>query len=306
MPSRNRLRAQDERVSLYIKIALGTVTAVILVCLIGLYAIYLSNWALPKPIPIPSLVGKDIDEVRQIMASKKIRLIEHSEYADKPRNIIYLTDVEPGEPIRSSRPLNVWYSKGPEYVDVPNLVGMTREAAEQKLTAVGLKVGKIAPQYDSKVPINNVISQDVTFKKRVFHDTPVDMVISDGPKPDENAPVDPVLPEGDAAGGSTPPSEATNTNSSSGDSGAEANLSHTYDRSITLIKDGLGTRRVRVEYKDAQGEHPAVVDEMHNEGDVIPLKFDYFGKTISLRIYYDDKLVKEKSFDPQTTRRRAL
>ena len=306
MPSRNRLRAQDERVSLYIKIALGTVTAVILVCLIGLYAIYLSNWALPKPIPIPTLIGKDIDEVRQIVASKKIRLIEHSEYAAKPRNIIYRTDVEPGEPIRSSRPLNVWYSKGPEYVDVPNLVGMSRDAAEQKLIAVGLKVGKIAPQYDSKVPINNVISQDVTFKKRVFHDTVVDMVISDGPKPDENASGDPVPPDGDPSNTGTSPSNGTTSTGSSADSGAEANLSHTYDRSITLLKDGHGARRVRVEYTDTQGDHPPVVDEMHNEGDVIPLKFDYFGKTIILRIYYDDKLVKELPFDPQSTRRRAL
>jgi serine/threonine protein kinase/beta-lactam-binding protein with PASTA domain len=308
MPSRNRLRAQDERVSLYIKIALGTVTAVILVCLIGLYAIYLSNWALPKPIPIPSLVGKDIDEVRQIVASKKVHLIEHPDYADKPRNIVYRTDIEPGEPIRASRPLNVWYSKGPEYVDVPNLVGMSREEAEQKLTAVGLKVGKISPQYDNKVPVNNVISQDVTFKKRVFHDTPVDMVISDGPKPDENAPVDPILPNGD-----TPPNDPGNSPSSSGDTsgtttdaGADASQSHMYDRSVTLVKDGQGSRRVRVEYKDAQGEHPPVVDETHNEGDVIPVKFDYFGKTITLRIYYENKMVKELTFDPQATRKRTL
>jgi len=307
MPSRNRLRAQDERVSLYIKIALGTVTAVIVVCLIGLYAIYLSNWALPKPIAIPSLVGKDIEEVRQIVASKKVRLIEHPEYADKPRHIVYRADVESGEPIRASRPLNVWYSKGPEYVDVPNLVGMSRDEAEQKLNSVGLKVGKISPQYDRKIPINNVISQDVTFKKRVFHDTPVDLVTSDGPNPDENTPVDPVPPNGDSANDpSTAPSSSGSPSAGGADTGAEANLSHTYDRSVTLIADGQGSRRVRVEYKDAQGEHPPVVDETHNEGDVIPLKFDYFGRTITLRIYYENRLVKSLTFDPQATKKKAL
>ena len=287
-------------------------TAVILVCLIGLYAIYLSNWVLPKPIPIPSLVGKDIDEVRQIVASKKVRLIEHPEYADKPRNIVYRTDVEPGEPIRASRPLNVWYSKGPEYVDVPNLVGKTREEAEQKLNQAGLKVGRIAPQYDAKIPVNNVISQDVTYKKRVFHDTPVDMVISDGPKPDENAPTG-----SGHAGRATPPGTNSGEHAlhlvrrrerrqGGTDANVEAALSHQYDRSVTLAKDGLGSRRVRVEYKDAQGEHPPVVDETHNEGDVIPVKFDYFGKTITLRIYYNNKLVKELTFDPQATKKKAL
>jgi hypothetical protein len=305
MPSRNRLRAQDERVSIYIKIAMGTVTAVILVCLIGLYAIYLSSWALTKPIPIPTLIGKDIEEVRQIAASRKVRLIEHPEYAAKPRNIVYRTDVDAGDPIRASRPLNVWYSKGPEYVDVPNLVGMTREEAEQKLVAAGLKVGKISPQYDKKVPANNVVSQDVTYKKRVFHDTPVDMVISDGPKPEDDAPAPPVLPGDDAssgaAGNDAPSTAGDNTNAD-----PEATLAHTYDRSVTLVKDGQGARRVRVEYKDAQGEHPPVVDETHNEGDTIPLKFDYYGKKITLRIYYDEKLVKELSFDPQATKKRAL
>lgn len=299
MPSRNRLRAQDERVSLYIKIALGTVTAIILVCIIGIYSIYLTNWAVPKPVSIPVIVGKDIEEVRQIVSNKKVKLIEHSEYTSKPRNIVYRTDLEAGASLRAGRPLNVWYSKGPEYVDVPNLVGMTREDAEQKLVASGLKVGRISPQYDKKVAANKVISQDVTYKKRVFHDTPVDLVISDGPKPDENVPSEPDPNESGASAGNDSPSTAV-------ENGAEADQTHSYDRSITLVKDGQGSRRVRVEYKDSQGEHPPVVDEMHNEGDVIPLKFDYFGKKISLRIYYDDKLVKEVSFDPQATRRRAL
>jgi len=307
MPSRNRLRAQDERVSFYLKIALGTVTAVILVCLIGLYAIYLTNWVVPKPIAIPSLIGKDIDEVRQIVASKKVKLIEHPDYANKPRNIVYRTDVEAGEAIRSSRPVNVWYSKGPEYVDVPNLVGMTREDAELKLNAVGLKVGKIAPQYDKKVPVNHVISQDVTFKKRVFHDTPVDMVVSDGPKPDEISP-DAGSPDGDPSADNSPdtPSTSGDSTDTSTDANAEATLAHKYDRSVTLVKDGQGARRVRIEYKDAQGDHPPVVDETHNEGDVIPVQFDYFGKSITLLIYYDNKLVKKLTFDPLATKKKAL
>lgn len=303
MPSRNRLRAQDERVSLYIKIALGTVTAVILVCLIGLYSIYLTNWVMPKPIPIPSLIGKDIEEVRQIAASKKIRLIEHSEYSNGKRNVVYQTDVEAGAALKAGRPLNVWYSKGSEYVDVPNLVGMTREDAEQKLVAVGLKVGRISPQYDKKVPANNVISQDVTYKKRVFHDTPVDLVVSDGPKPEDGLPPD---PDPNGSGDDNPPSNDSPSTAVTNGGDPNAEQSHSYDRSITLVKDGQGQRRVRVEYKDAQGEHPAVVDETHNEGDVIPLKFDYFGKTITLRIYYNDIKVKEVTFDPQATRRRTL
>jgi len=50
---RNRLREQDDRVSIYIKVAIAVVTSVILVCGIGVYGVYIANWAMPKPVPVP-------------------------------------------------------------------------------------------------------------------------------------------------------------------------------------------------------------------------------------------------------------
>jgi hypothetical protein len=310
MPANNRLRAQDERVSGYIKGAIALVTAIIFCCLIGLYAIYLAHWVEPKPVPVPQLVGKSIEDVRRIAAEKKVRLIEHAEYNNKPRGVVYQTDQPGGTPIHQNHPVNVWYSRGPEYVNVPNVAHLPREEAEQKLQAAGLKVGQITPEYSDKVPANSVISQDVTFKKRVFHDTAVDLVVSDGPKPD--------YAPGDTGDTSNPPSVAPNPGN---DNGAPANppdtnppgntdatggaaadeTLHHFDRSITIGKDGKGNRRVRVEYRDAQGMHPALIDEYHNEGDKIKLTFDYYGKNITLSIYYDDQLVKETTFDPQSS-----
>ena len=335
MPSnQNRLRAQDERISVYIKVAIGTVTAIIFACLIGFYAIYLSNWALPKPVTVPLMQGKSIEDVRKMAEDMKVHLIEHADYTDQPRGLVYRTDQDPGAKIRANRAINVWYSKGPEYVDVPNLVGMGREEAEQKLKDTGLTVGRVTPQYDDKAPINSVVSQDVTFKKRVFHNTAVDLVISDGPRPDYVSPPD------SNSDNSNPPSVAPSANGGdtgtpAGDNGAAPNSGgaagadngappatppgdgtntpppadtqpHSFTRNITLLKDGLGRRQVRVEYKDVQGEHPPVVNELHGEGDSIPVKFDYVGKQITLRIYYNDRLVKELTLDPVATRKKTL
>ena len=61
-----------------------------------------------------------------------------------------------------------------------------------------------------------------------------------------------------------------------------------------------------MKYKDALGEHPAVIDEGHDEGDKILIKFDYAGKAITLTIEYDGQVVFDKTFDPQAVRKRTL
>ena len=82
---------------------------------------------------------------------------------------------------------------------------------------------------------------------------------------------------------------------------------HTLNRTITINKDGLGNRQVRVEYLDADGEHSPVIDEIHGEGDKVPVRFEYHGKTITLRVYYDDVLKLElKDFDPQKQKRKRI
>ena len=80
-----------------------------------------------------------------------------------------------------------------------------------------------------------------------------------------------------------------------------------FDRSITINPDGLGSRRVRVEYVDADGEHTPVIDEPHNEGDKVPLRFEYRGKKIKLRAFYDDEKKWEiPDLDPEATKHQKI
>ena len=77
---------------------------------------------------------------------------------------------------------------------------------------------------------------------------------------------------------------------------------HDFNRHIVIQKDGLGTRTVRIEYDDTLGTKIAI-DEPHAESDRIPVQFTYYGKSIKLRIYYNDALKKSLSFDPQSSQR---
>lgn len=345
MTTNNRLRAQDERVSIYIKIALGTVTVIIVACLIGFVGLWSSNWVVPSPVSVPNLVGKPIDQVRDILKSMKVRPIEFGQYTDKPRNIVYKTDLDPGAQIRPNHYIRVWYSKGPEYVNVPRVTHLSKEEAEQKLKEAGLMVGKIITAYHDTIPENTVISQNVSSKKRVFHDTPVDLVVSDGPKPEyatasdtndtppsdsnandpaangdtnaanptvngtgaDNTPPDQPSPKKIKK---TAPDQAINAPaapSTPEESTADNQTEHRFDRTINIPKDGRGERQVKIEYVDALGPGPiSAVDEPHDAGDRIPLSFTYYGKNITLRIYYDDKLVWERKFDPEATKHQRI
>jgi serine/threonine-protein kinase len=311
---RNRLRVQDDRVSVYIKFAIGTVTSLILACAIWVYGIYLAHWIVPPAAAVPQLVGKPIEDVRKLAADRKFHLNEHPEYNDKPRGIVYQTDVEPNAKLRALHSINVWYSRGPEYVNVPNVVNLPREQAEQKLKDAGLKVGRVTPEYNDTVPENVVLSQDVTYKKRVFHDQVVSLSVSNGPNPNI---VTPAESTGTTETDSTDTNTTDNTQTT-GENGAEpaaANsqaddsqdtTTHTFSRYISILKDGKGRRQVRVEFTDAAGSHPPVIDEGHEEGDKILIKFDYTGKMITLRVLYDSRVKMERTFDPEATKRSTI
>ena len=292
MPQRtnNRLRARDERVSIYLKAAIAAVFAIIVGCVVVGFGIYSFNWVEPTRRPAPQFVGKDIEAVRKLTNELKVKLNEHGDYLDKPRNIVYRTDKDPGSQLRPGLLLNVWYSKGPNYVEVPKLIGLTQEEAEQKLKDAGLTVGKVKAINSDSVERGRVVKQDDV--KRVQHDTAINFVVSDGaeikvtdtpppPEPDPNVPIlgtDPNAPV-------TKPAEDPN----------HPEETHTYTGRLVVRPDNLGSRQVRIEYADAIGDH-TVVDETYKEGDTIPLSFTYFGRKIKIRVYYNNALQQEQTY----------
>ena len=305
---RNKLRRQDEKVSSYLRAAITSVGIFILIIGVVIYGIYLVNWVVPPTATVPEFVGKSIEEVRKIAASNKFRLMEHAEYNEKARGVVYQSDQTAGAQLRTQHVINVWYSRGPEYVNVPNVVNLPRDQAEQQLKDAGLKVGRVTPEYSDKVPENVVIAQDVSFKKRVFHDTAVSLTVSNGPDPANpgSGPDTPANTAGqDTGSGDTPPAPGAEGGTADSTDTTERET-HTFTRTININHDGRGRRQVRVKYKDALGEHPAVIDEGHDEGDKILIKFDYAGKAITLTIEYDGQVVFDKTFDPQAVRKRTL
>jgi serine/threonine-protein kinase len=290
-PRRRRTVSPNERIPFWIKAAIFTVTSVIVLCILAMGGIWAYYWVEAKPLNVPELVGKPISEVRQIASSMDIRLIEHAEFSEKPRNILYKVDKNFGAQIRPKQAINVWYSKGPAYVDVPKVVGMSREEAEKKLTDAGLKLGIVLNENHEKILEGKILRQAA--QRRVLHDTPIDLVVSAGPKA-VPIPTEEPNPTNSGAGAENPAEHNP--------SAQEVTELKEFNRAVSIGADGLGMRSVRVEFEDALGTH-TVVDESHDEGDRIQISFTYTGKKIKLRIYYNERLAKEfPAFDPQKTK----
>lgn len=301
--SKNKLRKRDMNWGFLVKVAFGTVFVIILSCIFGFAAIIMSKWIVPKQIYLPKLVGQNIENVREFARKQDLTLKEHSDFTDKPRFMVYKTFPTDGQQLPNNRVLNVWFSKGTVYVDVPDVVGLSRDEADKKLRNAGLVVGKIMPEYTLSVPLGLVSSQDVSSKKRVIHDTIVDLTLSAGPKPDD-VPDDTTNVTNSAGSGGfrgdhadPNPMDTGHSNDPPQQTGAVVPETHTFNQSLTITNDHLGARQVRVEYSDAEGAHSPFIDEIHNEGDSIPLKIEFKGKKMRFAVYYDDRKKSEWIYD---------
>ncbi len=339
MSPTNRLRAREQRVSSFITGAIGALTFLILAIVAGFYIVYRLNFVQPPAENLPSMVGMQVEQAQALASQKHIRLLLHGSYMNKPRDVIYQTDQDTSLPAHPGQYINAWYSKGPMYVQVPDLTGMTKEGARQALQHANLVLGKTTPEYSGTVPIDEVISQDVSSKKSVLHGTAVDLLISDGPQPDTAAANSPLNP---ADSSQNPPasngsSSSTNTSNNTGSTGTQPAAgsggatapapgssgtaapaagdagtsaasaaahaaTHTFNFPITLrptANSGPGPWQVRITYTDSTGTHE-VMNASQSDGDKVPVSFTYTGSSIRLRIYYNGSLAYDHRLSPQT------
>nr|WP_281360580.1 Stk1 family PASTA domain-containing Ser/Thr kinase [Psychromicrobium silvestre] len=74
-------------------------------------------------------------------------------------------------------------SLGPQLYEVPNLVGSKLDAAKTTLSQNHLALGKVSQQYDEKVPAGQILSQNPAAGSQKRSNTPIDLLVSQGPKP---------------------------------------------------------------------------------------------------------------------------
>src|SRR3984893_1489495 len=91
-------------------------------------------------------------------------------------------DPASGGSVAQDSPVNLVISLGPQMVTVPNVEGLTQDAATTAITAAKLTMGAVTRQSSNMVTTGNVISQDPASANSVAQGSPVNLVISSGPQ----------------------------------------------------------------------------------------------------------------------------
>jgi eukaryotic-like serine/threonine-protein kinase len=135
-------------------------------------------------VSVPDVQGTKTSEASAVLASKglKMNITKTVKDATKPKDTIITQDPAPNSKLQKGGTVNVVVSAGPALTTVPNVVGMTPEAASAALVASGLKLGDTTQANSSQVEKGKIAQQNPQAGEQVAKDSAVSIVVSKGPE----------------------------------------------------------------------------------------------------------------------------
>lgn len=248
-------------VSLIGVFAVAIVTAIIFALVFG--------GSRSNALPVPNLVGQTLDAAKEIASRTGLTVIEHHEYNDAiPEGQVYNTNPRAGGTVQKDRPnVDVWVSRGPRTLIVPDLTGVGADEARRRLTERGFLPGKTASEYNEKVPSNHVIRQSPVGGSKLEPSKAVDIVVSLGPE--------------------QPVPDATTTSSDNSDQ----------EREIPIHVDVPSTpnhqRLVRVDLYDTQGNRIDSQTQTADPGSPVDITVTGPNDRVQIKVYLDDVKIED-------------
>ena len=138
----------------------------------------------PQMVTVPNVEGLTQDAATTAITATKLTVgtvTQQTRNTVAAGNVIF-QDPASGNSVPQDCPVNLVISSGPQMVTVPNVEGLTQDAATTAITGAKLTVGTVTQQTSNTVAAGNVISQDPASGGSVAQDSPVNLVISSGPQ----------------------------------------------------------------------------------------------------------------------------
>lgn len=131
-------------------------------------------------VPVPDVTGKQLALARQILEDGKLRVNVAETYdANVPAGTVVSQDPDPGRSVKSDRLVTIYVSKGGESIDMPDLVGLTKSAAIERLQKLGLNLGSVYEKDAAEEP-GTVVSHDPAVGTKIVRGQNIDLVVSRG------------------------------------------------------------------------------------------------------------------------------
>ncbi len=135
-----------------------------------------------QEIRVPNVVGMDQDEARETLEERGFAVAVERRNSGKPRGEVVSQEPEGGERLEEGETVTIFVSEGRAQTEVPDLIGLTQEEAEEEIEAARLRLGELTTE-SSDEEEGTVISQSPEPGSEVDRRSRVNLVISGGPEP---------------------------------------------------------------------------------------------------------------------------
>ena len=133
----------------------------------------------PGQVEIPDVAGLPADEAERQLEDDGLEVVTESQPSDEQDEGLAIgTEPAAGESVRSGSQVTLLVSSGQAQVAVPAVVGLTEEAARQRLSARGLTID--SSEVESDRPAGEVVSQSPDAGEQVDPGSSVKVSVSSG------------------------------------------------------------------------------------------------------------------------------
>ncbi|HAA89275.1 MAG: Serine/threonine-protein kinase Sp [Thermoanaerobacterales bacterium 50_218] len=138
-----------------------------------------------EEVTVPSVTGLPLDEAKEKIIGLGLRYQVHEIYDRKtPEGVIVRQSPLGGTRVKKKRVVELWVSKGPRLVWLPDVRGYPLQEAKAILESSGFKVkDPVSEFYDEKVPAGSVISQVPEGEQKVAEGSQISLIVSKGSPP---------------------------------------------------------------------------------------------------------------------------
>lgn len=153
--------------------------------------VVISSELVGEQIEVPDVSGMSEEKAQKVLEDEGLKVgtpdyVFSDEYEEGE---VIGTTPAAGSKVTKETEIIMQVCKGEEKVTVPDVVGKKDATAQSAIKEAGLKVGTVTYDYSDTVEKGKVVSQSVKAGKKVASGSTVDLVVSNGAKPEENVSV---------------------------------------------------------------------------------------------------------------------
>lgn len=145
----------------------------------GAFLAFGKFWSMAE-VQVPDVKARPMALAKQLLETAKLRVNVVEEFnAEVPAGQVISQSPDAGATVKEQRVITIYVSKGGENLTMPNLKGLSRLSAEDKLKKMGLAVGSVYEKVSDQESWT-VLEQEPTAGKKIQKGQAVDLTISKG------------------------------------------------------------------------------------------------------------------------------